>query len=78
MLYDQGQIVNVYLDAFMITGDDYYSTVAHDVLDYLRRDMIGKEGENFSAEDADSAEYDGVPRKKEGVFYVWTSKEVRP
>jgi uncharacterized protein YyaL (SSP411 family) len=78
MLYDQGQIVNVYLDTFMITSDEYYSTVAHDVLDYLRRDMIGKEGENFSAEDADSAEYEGAPRKKEGAFYVWTSKEVRP
>jgi uncharacterized protein YyaL (SSP411 family) len=39
--------------------------------------MIGKEGEIFSAEDADSAEYEDAPRKKEGAFYVWTSKEVR-
>jgi uncharacterized protein YyaL (SSP411 family) len=76
MLYDQGQIVNVYLDTFLITGDEYYSIVARDILDYLRRDMIGKEGEIFSAEDADSAEYEGAPRKKEGAFYVWTSKEV--
>ncbi|OEL17781.1 Spermatogenesis-associated protein 20 [Dichanthelium oligosanthes] len=76
MLYDQGQIVNVYLDTFLITGDEYYSTVARDILDYLRRDMIGKEGEIFSAEDADSAEYEGAPRKKEGSFYVWTSKEI--
>jgi uncharacterized protein YyaL (SSP411 family) len=78
MLYDQGQIVNVYLDTFLITGDEYYSTVARDILDYLRREMIGKEGEIFSAEDADSAEYEGAPRKKEGAFYVWTSKEVHP
>ena len=76
MLYDQGQIVNVYLDTFLITGDEYYSTVARDILDHLRRDMIGKEGEIFSAEDADSAEYEDAPRKKEGAFYVWTSKEV--
>ncbi|WVZ67498.1 hypothetical protein U9M48_016566 [Paspalum notatum var. saurae] len=76
MLYDQGQIVNVYLDTFLITGDEYYSIVARDILDYLRRDMIGKEGEIFSAEDADSAEYEGAPRKKEGAFYVWTSKEI--
>ncbi|GJM91951.1 hypothetical protein PR202_ga08374 [Eleusine coracana subsp. coracana] len=76
MLYDQGQIVNVYLDTFMITGDENYSTVARDILDYLRRDMIGKEGEIFSAEDADSAEYEGAQRKKEGAFYVWTSKEI--
>uniref|UniRef100_A0A0E0CCP6 Spermatogenesis-associated protein 20-like TRX domain-containing protein n=1 Tax=Oryza meridionalis TaxID=40149 RepID=A0A0E0CCP6_9ORYZ len=76
MLYDQGQIANVYLDTFLITGDEYYSSVARDILDYLRRDMIGEEGEIYSAEDADSAEYDGVPRKREGAFYVWTSKEI--
>uniref|UniRef100_A0A0D9V9Z2 Spermatogenesis-associated protein 20-like TRX domain-containing protein n=1 Tax=Leersia perrieri TaxID=77586 RepID=A0A0D9V9Z2_9ORYZ len=76
MLYDQGQIANVYLDTFLITGDEYYCSVAHDILDYLRRDMIGEEGEIYSAEDADSAEYEGAPRKKEGAFYVWTSKEI--
>uniref|UniRef100_A0A0E0JTC2 Spermatogenesis-associated protein 20-like TRX domain-containing protein n=1 Tax=Oryza punctata TaxID=4537 RepID=A0A0E0JTC2_ORYPU len=76
MLYDQGQIANVYLDTFLITGDEYYSSVARDILDYLRRDMIGEEGEIYSAEDADSAEYDGAPRKREGAFYVWTSKEI--
>ncbi|KAM0841007.1 hypothetical protein ACQ4PT_059295 [Festuca glaucescens] len=75
MLYDQGQIANVYLDTFVITGDEYYSSVARDILDYLRRDMIGEEGEIFSAEDADSAEYEGA-LKKEGSFYVWTSKEI--
>ncbi|XBI68060.1 hypothetical protein VPH35_047320 [Triticum aestivum] len=76
MLYDQGQIANVYLDTYVITGDEYYSSVARDILDYLRRDMIGEDGEIFSAEDADSAEYEGAPRKKEGSFYVWTSQEI--
>lgn len=76
MLYDQGQLANVYLDAFSITKDTLYSNVARDILDYLRRDMIGKEGEIYSAEDADSAEFHGATMKKEGAFYVWTSKEV--
>ncbi|KAK3407380.1 hypothetical protein EUGRSUZ_K03449 [Eucalyptus grandis] len=76
MLYDQGQLTNVYLDSFAITKDVFYSCVSRDILDYLRRDMTGSEGEIFSAEDADSAEYEGDPRKKEGAFYVWTSKEV--
>lgn len=76
MLYDQGQLVNVYLDAFTFTKDAFYSNVARDILDYLRRDMIGPEGEIYSAEDADSAESEGATRKKEGAFYVWTSKEV--
>lgn len=76
MLYDQGQLVNAYLDSFSFTRDNLYSSIARDILDYLRRDMIGGEGEIFSAEDADSAEYEGAPRKKEGAFYVWSSKEV--
>ncbi|KAG8054003.1 hypothetical protein GUJ93_ZPchr0001g29937 [Zizania palustris] len=76
MLYDQGQIANVYLDTFLITGDECYSSVVRDILDYLRRDMIGEEGEIYSAEDADSAEYEGAPRKREGAFYVWTRKEI--
>ncbi|KAF8401524.1 hypothetical protein HHK36_012464 [Tetracentron sinense] len=76
MLYDQGQLANVYLDAFSITKDTFYSSVARDILDYIRRDMIGEEGEIYSAEDADSAESEGATRKKEGAFYVWTSREV--
>lgn len=76
MLYDQGQLANVYLDAFSITRDVFSSCISRDILDYLRRDMIGSEGGIFSAEDADSAEFDGATQKKEGAFYIWTSKEV--
>lgn len=75
MLYDQGQLANVYLDAFSITKDNFYSYLSRDILDYLRRDMIGPEGEIFSAEDADSAENEGDTRKKEGAFYVWTDRK---
>ncbi|XP_012082694.1 spermatogenesis-associated protein 20 isoform X2 [Jatropha curcas] len=76
MLYDQGQLANVYLDAFSIANDVLYSFVSRDILDYLRRDMMGTEGEIFSAEDADSAETEGSRTKKEGAFYIWTSEEI--
>ncbi|XP_042390543.1 spermatogenesis-associated protein 20-like isoform X1 [Zingiber officinale] len=76
MLYDHGQLANAYLDTFSITKDTYYSSVAHDILDYLRRDKIGDAGEIYSAEDADSAEYHGATTKKEGSFYIWTSQEI--
>ncbi|KAK8947138.1 hypothetical protein KSP39_PZI007372 [Platanthera zijinensis] len=76
MLYDQGQLANVYLDTFTITKDVFYSSVARDILDYLKRDMIEDDGQIFSADDADSAETDGSSKKKEGAFYVWTSEEV--
>ena len=61
-----------------MTKDTFYSSMARDILDYLRRDMIGPDGEIYSAEDADSAEFEGATRKKEGAFYVWTSEQVLP
>lgn len=76
MLYDQGQLVRVYLDAFCITKDTNFASVARDILDYLKRDMLHPEGGIYSAEDADSAEMEGAARKKEGAFYVWSSKEI--
>jgi uncharacterized protein YyaL (SSP411 family) len=54
MLYDQAQLALSYLDAFQITNDKQYESVARDILDYVARDMTSKEGGFFSAEDADS------------------------
>src|SRR6059036_2488093 len=54
MLYDQAQLAVTYLDAFQITRDRQYESVARDILDYVARDMTSKDGGFFSAEDADS------------------------
>src|SRR5213594_1287811 len=54
MLYDQAQLAVAYLDAFQITRDRQYESVARDILEYVARDMTSKEGGFFSAEDADS------------------------
>lgn len=53
-----------------------YFYVARDVFDYLRRDMIVFEGGIYLVEDVDSFEFEGVKRKKEGVFYIWINDEV--
>src|SRR6195256_6320740 len=90
MLYDQAQLAVAYLDAFQITQDRQFESVARDILDYVARDMTAKGGGFFSAEDADSLEGaapltpahqtrggDGAPpSKSEGAFYVWTKTEV--
>src|SRR5262249_8176796 len=70
-----------YLDAFQITRDKQYESVARDILDYVARDMTSKEGGFFSAEDAVStvvaAGADrGHPKTAEGEFYTWTKKEI--
>ena len=81
MLYDQAQLTNSYLDAYQITQDRQYATVARDVLDYVLRDMTSNDGGFFSAEDADSPVVTGIAepghsKTKEGAFYVWTEKEI--
>ena len=54
MLYDQAQLAIAYLDAFQITREPEFESVARDILDYVRRDMTAKDGGFYSAEDADS------------------------
>ncbi len=81
MLYDQAQLAVAYLDAFQITQDRQYESVARDILDYVARDMTSKEGGFFSAEDADSppvaGDVDpGHGKNAEGAFYIWTKKEI--
>src|SRR5436309_10463409 len=80
MLYDQAQLAAAYLDAFQITHDRQYESVARDILDYVARDMTSKEGGFFSAEDADSPVAGigdpGHSKTAEGAFYIWAKKEI--
>jgi uncharacterized protein YyaL (SSP411 family) len=55
---------------------DDFGSVARDILDYVARDLISKEGGFFSAEDADSLLEIGKPEHAEGAFYVWTEKQI--
>ena len=70
MLYDNAQLVNLYLDAFLVSGQARFADVARDILRYVLRDMTHPEGGFYSAEDADS-------EGKEGKFYCWTHEELR-
>ena len=76
MLYDQGQLVCTYLDAWQITHEAFFADVARDVLDYVRRDMTDPAGGFLSAEDADSPLPANPSERAEGAFYVWESNEI--
>ncbi len=76
MLYDQAQLARAYVDAFALTRDPRWEAVARDILDYVLRDMVDREGGFHSAEDADSLLAHGKPEHGEGAFYVWTKSEL--
>lgn len=76
MLYDQAQLVEAYLDAYQITKDESFATVAKETLDYVLRDMTTSDGGFCSAEDADSIDPDASGHPKEGAFYIWKKSEI--
>lgn len=69
MLYDNAQLVSLYAQAYQLTEDESYKRIVHETLAFVKTELTGKEGNFFSALDADS---DG----EEGKYYVWQYDEL--
>eukprot|EP01133_Synstelium_polycarpum_P013229 gene13229-15541_t len=76
MLYDQGQIATVYLEAYQVSKRPLFAQVARGILDYVQKDLTHHAGGFYSAEDADSLRVHGGTEKMEGAFYVWDHSEI--
>ncbi|MBN7818000.1 thioredoxin domain-containing protein [Algoriphagus pacificus] len=69
MLYDNGQLLELYAKAYQVTQDEFYLEKVTETIAWLRSEMLQEEGGFHAAQDADS---EGV----EGKFYTWTYEEL--
>jgi len=69
MLYDNALLVQVYIEAFQATKNEFYKSIATETLDYVLREMSSPEGGFYAAQDADS-------EGEEGKFFAWTPSEI--
>ena len=75
MLYDNGQLVSLYADAYKLTKNELYKQVIEKTLAFVSRELSNGEGGFFCALDADSLnEHNAL---EEGAFYVWKKEELQ-
>jgi hypothetical protein len=70
MLYDNGQLLSLYAQAYKYFKKPLYKRILTQTTNWLEREMLGSEGAFYSALDADS-------EGEEGKFYCWNPTEMK-
>jgi uncharacterized protein YyaL (SSP411 family) len=74
MLYDNGQLISLYADAYKLTQNPLYKEVIEKTLQFVSRELINNENGFYCALDADSLDQNG--HLEEGAFYVWNQSNL--
>ena len=72
MLYDNGPLLRIYTDAWLITGNPLFKRITEETAKWVLREMQSQEdskGGYYSTLDADSED-------EEGKFYAWDRDQI--
>ncbi len=75
MLYDNGQLLSLYANAYKRTKNPLYQEVIEKTITFLQTNLDNNEGGFYSALDADSLNENNV--LEEGAFYVWKKSDLQ-
>lgn len=75
MLYDNGQLVSLYSDAYKLTKNTLYREIIEKTLSFVETELMNSEGGFYCALDADSLNAEN--HQEEGAFYVWKIPELK-
>lgn len=75
MLYDNGQLVSLYSEAYRLTHNPLYKKTIEKTLSFISKELTAPNGGFYSALDADSLTAQG--HLEEGAYYVWNKEELR-
>jgi len=69
MLYDNGQLISLYAEAYQASHETLYHDVVYETIAFVERELMSHEGGFYSSLDADS-------EGQEGRFYTFTKDEL--
>ncbi|ESU23213.1 yyaL protein [Flavobacterium enshiense DK69] len=75
MLYDNGQLISLYSEAYKRTQNPLYKEVIEKTLTFIERELLNPDDAFYSALDADSI--NEIAELEEGAFYVWKKDQLQ-